>query len=76
LRHNLALDASMSRPCWALRRETGWGVAPEGCYQKGRGLAETILPRRKPGRVTCECASRDQSVLRVLAEGPSGAEAQ
>jgi hypothetical protein len=35
LRRNLALDASMSRSFAAVRRETGWRGASEGCYQKG-----------------------------------------
>ena len=35
MRRNLALDASMSRSFAAVRRETGWRGASEGCYQKG-----------------------------------------
>jgi hypothetical protein len=69
LRRNLALDASMSQSSSALRRETEWRGVSEDYRQKGCGLAETILARRKPGRMTEERANSDKSLLKVIAEG-------
>jgi hypothetical protein len=47
----------------------------EDYWQKGSGLAEAVLARRKPGRMTYECANNDKSGLKVIAEGPSEDEA-
>ena len=48
----------------------------EGCWQKGCGLAEAVLARRKPGRMAHERANSDKPVLKVTAEGLTEEEAQ
>jgi hypothetical protein len=54
----------------------GWGGALEACWQKGYGLAEAVLARRKPGRMAHERANSDKSVLKGTAEGLTEEEAQ